>query len=355
MFVRVVLLVLLMLAPSATNAVRAATAYQPPAIRGHVTDMAGKLAPVEIAALNEKLADYRKCSTHHIAVFIAASLEGNTIEDVAYITFNTWKIGVAGKDNGVLLLIAPAERKNFIATGKGVGGELPDLDAYHILRDKVSPRLKEEKMFVAIDDGTTAIGAALGGCAMKPAAPSQVSASSPPRAPTEGRAAAQADARDRSHTTARFGMVGGVVVLVLMALWGLRAQPPSFLVVGLMTTMFGIVISGFYSSFSGFDVNGAASAFGYIGALLVFVNVVVWLVRLRAPRRTGPFAPDSPENRAASAGGYSGATSLSGSSSFGSSSSSSSSSSASLSSSSSDSSYSGGGGTTGGGGAGDSY
>ncbi|HEU4538739.1 MAG TPA: TPM domain-containing protein, partial [Polyangiaceae bacterium] len=118
-----------------------AQGYSPPAIAGHVTDAAGKLSPPETAKLEAKLADYRRCSSNHVAVFVARSLEGHPIEDVAYATFNRWKVGEAGKDNGVLLVIAPAERKVRIETGKGVGGELTDLQASEIVRQRISPRL----------------------------------------------------------------------------------------------------------------------------------------------------------------------------------------------------------------------
>lgn len=143
--------------------------YVPPPIAGHVTDKAGKLSANEISSLNEKLADYRRCSTNHIAVFFPASLEGNSIDDVAYATFNTWHIGEGKKDNGVLLVMAPAERKVRIETGKGVGGQLTDLESAHILQRDVTPNLKAEKFYVAANQATTSIAKALGGCEVKSA------------------------------------------------------------------------------------------------------------------------------------------------------------------------------------------
>jgi len=60
------------------------------------------------------------------------SLGGEPIEDIAYTTFNTWKIGQHGADNGVLLVLAPGDRRVRIETGKGVGGALTDLQANDI-------------------------------------------------------------------------------------------------------------------------------------------------------------------------------------------------------------------------------
>ena len=144
--------------------------YTPPPIRGYVTDTAGVLTPETTQRFDKKLAEYRLCSKNHVAVFIAKSLEGNSIEDVAYAAFNAWHIGEAKKDNGVLLVIAPNERKDRIETGRGAEGALTDLQANDILRQHVSPRLKESNFDAAVDEGTSAIGEALqgdgGACAM---------------------------------------------------------------------------------------------------------------------------------------------------------------------------------------------
>lgn len=159
----------------------ARAAYTPPARTGFITDPGNELGAPGAEAISAKLARYQACSTNEIAVFLPTSLDGNPIEDVAYTTFNTWKLGLAAKDNGVLLVIAKAERKAFIATGKGVGGDLPDIEAFQILRHHVTPNMKGGYVFRAIDEGTTAIGKALGGCAMTE---SVVAPPPPPSSPT---------------------------------------------------------------------------------------------------------------------------------------------------------------------------
>lgn len=147
----------------------AAAAFVPPPITGHVTDTAGKLTRDERLALDKKLEDYRVCSLHEVAVLVTGSLDGETIEDVAYKTFRAWKVGRKKEDDGVLLVLAPTERKLRIEAGKGVGGALTDVQSARILADHVKPHLKVDATFAAIDEGTTAIGAALGGCAMSAA------------------------------------------------------------------------------------------------------------------------------------------------------------------------------------------
>jgi len=135
----------------------AAQAFKPPPINGQVMDTAGVLTPPQVARLNDKLLRVRMQTGFAVVVFIPSSLEGESMEDVAYTTFNTWKVGSAKGDDGVLLLIAPQERKARIETGKGVGGALTDLQSSRINREVVNPRLQEDQFYEAVNDGTSAI------------------------------------------------------------------------------------------------------------------------------------------------------------------------------------------------------
>lgn len=140
-----------------------AHAYAPPPLQGAVTDTAGKLTAEDDIALEAKLAAHRAATGHEIVVFVVGSLGADSIEDVAYGAFNTWHIGKAGQDNGVLLVIAPNDRKTRIETGKGVGHLLTDVQSAVILRDHVQPLLKQEKFREAVDTGIDSIAATLGG------------------------------------------------------------------------------------------------------------------------------------------------------------------------------------------------
>jgi uncharacterized protein len=133
-----------------------------PAIQGHVTDGAGVLSAQERADIEQRLTRYMGASGAEIAVFVPASLAGETVEDVAYKTFNAWGIGREKLDNGVLLVIAPAEHRVRIETGKGIGGQLTDLQASDIIEHKIAPRLREGRYHDAIVDGVDAIALALG-------------------------------------------------------------------------------------------------------------------------------------------------------------------------------------------------
>jgi len=139
-----------------------AFAFVVPPIQGHVTDTAGVLSQTQRAELEQRLADRMQRSGAEIAVFLPASLEGQSIEDVAYATFNAWRVGRSSLDNGVLLVIAPNERRVRIETGKGVGGQLTDLQASDIIEHVIVPQLREARYRDAVADGTDAIAEALG-------------------------------------------------------------------------------------------------------------------------------------------------------------------------------------------------
>lgn len=142
-------------------ALPARAAFAPPELHGYIVDTAGKLGEDDLAYLDRKLDALRRRTGFDIAVFLPASLEGEDIDDIAYKTFNAWKLGQKGADNGVLLVIAPAERRVRIETGKGVGGALTDLQSNDIIRNVINPLLQQDRFRDAVDQGTTAIGRAL--------------------------------------------------------------------------------------------------------------------------------------------------------------------------------------------------
>ncbi len=140
-----------------------AARFEPPPLDGHVVDPGATLSVEQRTALDRKLEAVRESTGFAVVAFIVPSLGDFTIEDVAYDTFNTWKIGDEKADNGVLLVLAPNDHKSRIETGKGVGGDLTDLESSEILRTYVTPAMKAGDLPKAVSDGTDAIVRALAG------------------------------------------------------------------------------------------------------------------------------------------------------------------------------------------------
>jgi uncharacterized membrane protein YgcG len=121
-------------------------AYTPPpapAQGWYVVDQTGKLSEEQKVALNQKIDQVSKTTKNEFGILFLNTMDGDNIEDVAYTTFNTWGIGKRGLDNGVLIVVSLQERKSRIETGKGVGGEVTDLQSKQILDNTLRPFLKK--------------------------------------------------------------------------------------------------------------------------------------------------------------------------------------------------------------------
>jgi len=90
-------------------------------------------------------------------VLTVPTLEGVSIEEYAVTVFNTWKLGQKGKDNGVLLIVAPKDRKLRIEVGYGLEGTMTDGIAGSIIRNAITPFFKNNDYDRGIDEGVRAI------------------------------------------------------------------------------------------------------------------------------------------------------------------------------------------------------
>ena len=92
---------------------------QDPNARVH--DFAGLLSADQRTALEQTADDVEKQTTAQLAVVTVMSLDGKTVEVYANELFNAWGIGQKDVNNGVLLLVAPQERRMRIEVGRCVG------------------------------------------------------------------------------------------------------------------------------------------------------------------------------------------------------------------------------------------
>src|SRR3954468_19461883 len=89
----------------------AALAPDLPPLTGRVVDQANLISATERSALEAKLADLETKSGIQLVVATVSSLGGEEIEPYANSLFRAWKLGEKNKNNGVLLLVAPNERR----------------------------------------------------------------------------------------------------------------------------------------------------------------------------------------------------------------------------------------------------
>jgi len=138
-------------------------ALEAPHLSGRVNDYAGMLSPEAASRLEQKLAAFERDQTTQIVVLTIPSLQGDDIDQFTIRVADLWKIGQKGSDNGVLLVLAQAERKVRIEVGMGLQGVLPDITAGRIIRDVMGPFLKAGDFDQGIVAGVDGIIAATKG------------------------------------------------------------------------------------------------------------------------------------------------------------------------------------------------
>jgi len=128
-----------------------------PALTGRVVDLADLLSPGEEAYLVERLAALEARTTDQLVIATVPSLGGRSIDDYSLALFNRWGLGQADKDNGVLLLVAPAERQVRIQVGHGLERILTDARARAIVDSEILPQFQQSRWYEGIRGGARAI------------------------------------------------------------------------------------------------------------------------------------------------------------------------------------------------------
>jgi len=176
------LLLALLSLPVAGQAQRAEVPY----LTGRVVDNAEILKPDTRRRLSEQLRAHEQKTGNQIAVLTVPTLHGESVEEYAVRVFEQWKLGQKGKDNGVLVVVVPQDRRMRIEVGYGLEGTLTDLAASRIIRDVMTPRFKAGDYDGGVAQGVSAIVAQLQGetAASGAATPQQAQSSEFIKAPS---------------------------------------------------------------------------------------------------------------------------------------------------------------------------
>jgi uncharacterized protein len=139
---RAAVLVLIGLAALAAPAGAQTALPQFPALSGRVVDEADILPDRARVELISRLATLEAKTSDQLVVVTLRSLRGRTIEQYGIALGRHWQIGQKGKNNGVLLIVAPNERKVRIEVGYGLEGVLPDAVAKYIIEQAILPHFR---------------------------------------------------------------------------------------------------------------------------------------------------------------------------------------------------------------------
>jgi uncharacterized protein len=140
-----------------------------PYLSGRVVDDAELLSPETSDRVGTLLREHEARTGNQIAVLTTPGIEGESIEEYALKVFNTWKLGRKGKDNGVLIVIVPQERRMRIEVGYGLEGTLTDAAASRVIRNVMAPLFKAGDFNAGVEHGVKAVIAQLEGKEAPPA------------------------------------------------------------------------------------------------------------------------------------------------------------------------------------------
>lgn len=139
-----------------------------PVLTGRVVDLAHILDAATIQSLTQRLADEETSTSNQVVVVTLPSLQDYTIEQWGLALLNGWGIGQRGKDNGVVLVVAPNDRQLRIEVGYGLQGRLTNKRAAAIIENEIIPRFKGGDLKGGITAGVAAITETIAGTYKSP-------------------------------------------------------------------------------------------------------------------------------------------------------------------------------------------
>jgi uncharacterized protein len=136
-----------------------AAAAQPkfPPLTGRVVDAAGILDPAAEARIEAKLRQFEDETTHQFVVATIPDLQGYDIADYGYQLGRAWGIGDRERNDGVVLLVAPNDRRVRLEVGYGLEGSLPDALASVIIQRDIAPAFRAGDFAGGIERGVEAV------------------------------------------------------------------------------------------------------------------------------------------------------------------------------------------------------
>jgi uncharacterized protein len=122
-----------------------------------VTDLADVLPPDAEQALRAKLIDFERQHGSQIAVITVPSTQPEPISDFTNRVGDAWKIGRRDVGDGVLIAVAPKDRKVWISVARALEGAIPDVTATRITRELMGPAFARGDFAGGINAGVDAV------------------------------------------------------------------------------------------------------------------------------------------------------------------------------------------------------
>ncbi len=139
------------------------SALEVPYLASRVNDLAGLVAPDVEERLESKLEQLERDTGAQVAILTIPSLEGDPLEDYSLRVVETWQLGRAEQDDGLLLLVARDDRKIRIEVGYGLEATLTDVQSKRIISGLITPRFRQGDFGGGIEAAINAIDGTIRG------------------------------------------------------------------------------------------------------------------------------------------------------------------------------------------------
>ena len=191
---------ILMLAASLLSTPALAQTF--PQFTGLVTDAANVIPADRKAALEAKLEALQQQTNHQLVVATIPSLQGYDIADYGYRLGRQWGVGLKGADNGIILIVAPNDRKVRVEVGYGLEPIVTDALSSVIIQQRIIPAFKAGDVPGGIEAGVDALAQQL----------------SLPDDQAKAKAAEAAKQFDQTHRARRGGHIpfGAIIWIVIV-------------------------------------------------------------------------------------------------------------------------------------------
>lgn len=116
-----------------------------PALRSPVVDEAGFLNEAEKEDLSQLAYEIYTNQGPQITILTVNDLQGFPIEEFSIRVAEKWQLGTKEKGNGLLIIVAKAERQMRIEVGEGIEGEITDYESNQYIHQVLAPAFKAGK------------------------------------------------------------------------------------------------------------------------------------------------------------------------------------------------------------------
>ncbi len=135
----------------------AAVAAAPLRFTGYVVDQAGVLTPQQRQRLTQQLSRFQRETAHQMVVVTVNNLNGDDVARFTDRLGNRWGVGRRGINDGIVLLVAPNDRRARISVGSGLTRQLPDAVCQRVMDQVMIPAFKAGEVGLGIERGVAAL------------------------------------------------------------------------------------------------------------------------------------------------------------------------------------------------------